>query len=443
MPYIFLGTADDKSQQYPYAPTTRHAAELKTLLVMNAVLSPPIVIEEGFLLAAGETLSLGATGSVLIDAVSSGLVKIMSRSSDLERYAGIRRKKRHAAPPDTEEGRAFLSRLQQSCVNAQAFISYPPPSIDHFTFERLHALSQQKIMHEIFDLNRSELNEFPDIFERQYKTGLEGQRWTARSAWEAAALELFHDNVRAVHALMALANRQRQLIRGSSLASSLGKPVIVETGFELGGDDLIQKDTTIEQGITVRRSGRRRLAEQLPMRFLIDQYRQVFAALADQLSPVSQKKSEWINASERVAYTENSDGAIDAFIDATDAYAAALMNLDVAGGGNDQPIQQGDNINALDFGYGVAIPASMQILSATNVSRRELLLHASGLGVLFGADYVLRPWSMSTDHASRSRLILSKQKISNLDHVGGLSEVRTNFHERVVVPPGRVQLQST
>ncbi len=434
MPYVFLGTADDKTQQYPYAPTKRHAAELKTLLVMNAVLSPPIVIEEGFLLAAGEALTMGASGSVLTDAIASGLLKVMSRSGDLEGYAKLRRAKRHITPPDTPEGRRFLSELQTTCEVTHAFVPYPPPSIDQTTFERLCSLANDTRVRDVFAAHPGEFSEFPGLFELKYAKGLEGQQWTARSAWESAALGLFSDSPSAVHALMTLANRQRQLIRGSALASSLEKPVIVETGFELGGEDLITNDATIGRGIVVRRSGRRQLASLLPMQLLVEHYRQIFAALADTNSSVSKAKAQWIKASEEVPHAERVQNSLESFVDATNAYALTLQSLaQVENRKIDSP-DQIEGVNALDVGYGIAIPASLQIVTGSNLSRREVIRNASALGILFGADYLLRPWSISTKRPSRSRLIVAKQSI-DLDDIGALTAVQTNFHERLVVSP--------
>jgi len=435
MPYILLGTADDKSQQYPYAPSSRHSADIKTLIVMNAALSPPIVIEEGFLLAAGETLALGTAGSVLIDAISCGLIKIMSRSADLEGYAELRREKKHASPPDTAEGRAFLSKLQAKCVKVDAFIPYPPPSIDETTFKRLHVLSQSNIVLDVFDSVREKLNEFPDYYSTKYHKGLSGGKWTARSAWEAAAIDLFGSGSPATHALMTLANRQRQLIRAASLSSALDETVIVETGFELGGDDLIEKESPIAQGIAVRRIGRRRLASRLPMQLLFDHYQMVFGALADPHSDLSKAKAQWIAASELVSQPDERQSPIDFFINATNAYARSLSEAVSQAPEFDSRLDGNDPMLALDVGYGAAIPASFQILSGANVTRRALLRGASTLGVLFGADYIVRPWSIRDGESARSRLILSKHPIQSLDNVGALTALRTNFHERLVVAP--------
>jgi hypothetical protein len=437
VPFVFLGTADDRSQAYPYAPTDRHRADLETLIVMNAALSPPIAIEEGFLLASDEILCLGECGAVLIAAVEAGLVKIMSRRGDLVGYAEDRRALNHATPPATPEALRFMEALQAICAKADAFLPYPTASIDKVTAERFRALLDLPNVKALLERANVARAPFADRFDKLYATGLDGKPWSARAAWEAAAIAQFGPRASATRALMVLANRQRQLIRAAALAELLDQPVIVETGFELGGEDLIEPGSPVLADIAIRTLARRELIANASIEVLTREYRALFDALADKASPLGRAKAAWLAASSGARGEARGSMFASRFFDATRDYAARLAEFSSAHAPA-APMMASGAMDILETGMSLALPASHQILLGNTLSRRDLLAGASMFGMA-AAEYLLRPWSLRRDAASRSRLIVNRLEPSTLDGVGALSLERTNFHERVVVSPDRAR----
>lgn len=436
VPFVFLGTADDRTQAYPYAPTDRHRADFETLIVMNAALSPPIAIEEGFLLASREILCLGECGAVLTAAIETGLVKIMSRRGDLISYADDRRALNHATPPPTPEALRFIEQLQAICTQADAFLPYPTASIDMITAQRFRALLEMPSVETLFERTDIARASFLERFNTLYATGLAGKRWSARAAWEAAAIAQFGENALATRALMVLANRQRQLIRAAALAELLDQPVIVETGFELGGEDLIEPSSPVLADIAIRASARRELVASASIDVLTRNYRTLFDALADETSGLGRAKAAWLAASSGAQGEMRGSVFVTLFFDATSDYAARLAEFS----NNQAPaLTTTGTMGILETGMSLALPASHQILLGQTLSRRELLTGASLFGIA-AAEYLLRPWSRRPEAASRSRLIVNRLEPNALDGVGALSLKRTNFHERVVVSPERARM---
>lgn len=435
VPFVFLGTADDRTQIYPFSPLERHRASFETLIVMNAVLSPPIAIEEGFLLASREVLSLGDSGAVLTAAIEAGLIRIMSRGRDLVRYAQARRALDHAAPPATPRADAFLATLQRSCERAGAFLPYPHASIDPITFRRLNGLLDDPQVRALLARAQIDNDAFADRFQRLYATGLNGGRWSARSAWEAAAIDQFGDSANATRALMTLANRQRQLIRAAALADLIDQPVIVETGFELGGEDLIEAGSPVLTDIAIRAEARRVLVSRASINVLTHSYRALFNALADPSHKLAAAKAAWLAASSGIHGEMRGSMFADRFFDATRHYADLLAVFsDTHAAAPPAPTTMG----MFETGMGLALPASHQILLGRSLSRRELLATSSLFGMA-AAEYLLRPWSSAPTASSRSRLIVNRMSPHALDDVGALSLEGSNFHERVVVSPGRAR----
>jgi hypothetical protein len=430
MAYIFLGTADDKTQEYPFSPSPRHRADMTTLLVMNAVLSPTIAIEEGFLLAAEEIVSLGGAGEILQTAVSSGQVKVMSRTGDLSSYVSLRREKCHASPPDTPAGNAFVAELQSRCVQAGAFLPYPPTSVDELTFDRLTDLFSQDYPSDLMERSGQRPSDFVNRYAETYHTGLNGGRWTARSAWEATLNSLFNDQDPAIRAFMAIGNRQRQLIRAAALAKLIGQDVIVETGYDFGGEDLIDRQSDLVDDIPLRSVGRHSIIRNVSIEELIAVWPLLFQELADRDSPISVAKRDWLRASEWDS--ESLDGNLQAerFLLATETYCQLLTAIAKSGSRPNDTARSGTQL----FGVGasVVLPASLQIVLGGDMTRRDLL-RASGLGVLGSSAFLIRPWSSAQSTPSRSRLLLRRPRRQNLEDIGALGGTHTNFHQRVIV----------
>jgi len=235
MSVLFLGTIDDKSIEYPYGGYRKVSSYSDTLIFHHILFSEtntPILLEEGFLLASQESLYPYQHGNILLDAVRFGLLKVASRYSDIEVYGSERRELKHPSPPDSKFGKQYLRELQEACVSSDAFYNYPIGDVDRLTYERFRHLYGNDDYQQLFASFEADLPlNFLNIFEIQYLEGNNGKQWTARSAWESSAQLVFRNYPDIKHALMCIANRERQIIRGAAFAVENKIEVKVETGF--------------------------------------------------------------------------------------------------------------------------------------------------------------------------------------------------------------------
>ncbi|MBW0169873.1 MAG: hypothetical protein ACT6SF_05980 [Hydrogenophaga sp.] len=238
---LYLGTLDDKSIQYPFGGTgskgaTGHKAILHRLLFCRERL----LVEEGFVLASEEARHPGRARSVFLPAIRAGLIRVATRHGDMQAYALERRALQHAGPPQTPQGQQYLVDLQSACVAANAFVQYPPDHVDELTYSRLRSVATLDMAHATLSTSALRLpTDFSQQYEYRYRKGNQGKQWTARAAWEAALQLTFPKEPHAVHALMALANRERQLIRAAAISKVNNLAQLhVETGFETTPHDL-------------------------------------------------------------------------------------------------------------------------------------------------------------------------------------------------------------
>lgn len=237
---LYLGTLDDKSTEYPYGgasnkASTGHKAILHRLLFCNERL----LVEEGFVLASEEAVKPEKVTPIFLPAIRAGLIKVASRHGDMRSYAKERRSKKHASPPLTAKGRQFLSDLQSACDASSAFIQYPPDQIDELTFNRLRGAATMDIAKETLSAANLKMPDgFLQQYEYRYAKGNNGRQWTARAAWEDATKLSFSAESNALHALMAIANRERQLIRAAAISKVNRIELMIETGFEKDPHDL-------------------------------------------------------------------------------------------------------------------------------------------------------------------------------------------------------------
>ncbi len=231
---LFLGTLDDKTIEFPFGPRSNILLNSQKTILHHIIFgNEPLLIEEGFLLASEEALNPQKTQPFLLPAIENGLIKVASRYGDLHSYAEERRRNKHVSPPDNEFGKMYIERVQNACNDTQAFIKYPPPYIDEITFNRFLNIASSDYSKEIIELLDKDIpHNFCDIYEVQYLKGNKGKKWTARSAWEASVKEAFPDKPEVIFPMMALANRERQIIRAAAISKTNNIELNIETGFD-------------------------------------------------------------------------------------------------------------------------------------------------------------------------------------------------------------------
>ena len=242
---LFLGTIDDKTIEYPYGPTNDNSLNIQNLILHHLLFgNDELVIEEGFLLAAPEAIFPDRVKPFLLPAIKHGLIKIASRYGDVKSYVEERRRNKHASPPDNGFGNRYIQNLQNACDSSNAFLNYPDSDIDEITFQRFAKLLSQENAGKLFDL--AELNipkQHTSSYEKTYLHGNAGKRWTARSAWEATAKNIFKDRQDIIHSVMCLANRERQILRAVAIAEKNNVQMKVETGFDVDNHEFADSIT--------------------------------------------------------------------------------------------------------------------------------------------------------------------------------------------------------
>lgn len=239
---LYIGTVDDKTIQYPFGAVSGKAFGAQRILLHHILFgSKPLVLEEGFVMASDEALRPGTAVSFLLHAIETGHIKIASRYGDMHAYAEERRRYLHAAPPPDRAGDDYIHRLQEACVRANAFLRYPPERIDEITFERFRAIAESNYVADAMSFGEVDIpTTFARVYEESYRTGNRGQQWTARAAWEKTLTQMFQGQDKVIHTMMALANRERQILRAAAIAKVNGVSMEIETGFEQTPHDLAE-----------------------------------------------------------------------------------------------------------------------------------------------------------------------------------------------------------
>lgn len=241
----YLGTLDDKAIEYPFG-SAQVSLELTNKQLFNHVLfdtdgTGDLLVEGGFLIASEEAMTLAPEDSVMISAIEAGLVKVAARIHSFDEYLEDRRRVRHKVPPKDSRSTAYFNRLQQACDSSSAFLEYSLSGTDALTFAALLALSMEKTSQDLLaQIGPDVADRFPQFFEQTYISGNQGKPWTARAAWEGILRQLnAPENIR--HALMILANRERQIIRGAAFAVQNGLEITVDTGFAAAPHPLAER----------------------------------------------------------------------------------------------------------------------------------------------------------------------------------------------------------
>ncbi|MCC2616619.1 hypothetical protein LJ739_10230 [Aestuariibacter halophilus] len=260
---LFLGSVDDKSIQYPNGGRSQPPNIVERTVLVNLLFNhKPLLVEEGFILASAEALDPENSSPIYLPAIKHGLIKVISRNGDMANYAKARRKVKHVAPPDNQAGNTYLRLLQQACENTEnyydgnAFLTYPQSKIiDEFTYYRLRSMCDNDEIAGLMDgINLALPHTFLDEYERCYRSGNDGQQWTARAAWEKTAMHYYSAQPHIVHFLMIKANRERQIIRAAASAYVNNIAISVETGFDPLPHDFATPSGDAPQKQPLRRS---------------------------------------------------------------------------------------------------------------------------------------------------------------------------------------------
>jgi hypothetical protein len=234
---LYLGVLDDKSLEYPFGKSEAIRQISDEYLIHQCLMNEKVVLEEGFLLASSEAQDPENCSHVLLEAIKAGVVKIASRHGDFHSYIRERRHFGHKVPPDMECCKSYVEELQRACFDHNAFLNYGPDSLDGDTFASYLALLGRDDFNARLEAGFIQMpKHYKEKFYDAYRYGNKGGQWTARSAWEATAKAMFPMESDVVRALMVVANRERQILRGAAIAHANPDPakckdIEVETGF--------------------------------------------------------------------------------------------------------------------------------------------------------------------------------------------------------------------
>ena len=332
---IFLGSLDDKTIEYPYGEKTNiRSTPLDDILHHTLFGKEPIVLEEGFILAAEEAVNPSSVSPVLIPAIKSGLIRVATRYGDMHEYAQERRIKKHAAPPNNLDGNQYLTDLQNACKASGAFLDYPPDVIDEITFSRFVDMANSEYTLKLLHSCEVDLpKDFNSLYEHEYNFGNDGKKWTARSAWESLIKKLYIGNDAAVHSLMASANLERQILRAAAISKVNNEHMRVETGAITSPHELllqVKRDEPLhsENYTIYPRVGIDLLSKNLDV---------LFDALGDDDSPLHKYRNLYVELLEN-----RSNNSIAALERAASNYETEIYSLF-----NCKPIEKNTPINVV------------------------------------------------------------------------------------------------
>lgn len=379
----YLGTLDDKSIEYPFSVHNKPDIDFDAQFLAHLLLTENPVLEEGFLFNVPEVAGPNDANRIqpVLEAAKAGLFRIISREHCLVRHAEFRAKQNYQ-PPISEEGRRAIADLNDAAVATGAFTSHrTPESLDELTYVHLRQLlTDDRIASFFVDLGIGGLSDFSAAFENAYRKGNGGRQWTARAAWEAAAKSRYGRGP-AVPALMKLANRTRQVLRGASVARNQPDVAVqVHTGQEWGSEILLEQPS--EQPEVPNADDALTLVPRVPLRALKQNYRAVIAELAEGGILSSQKQS-YLAALDRWRGTGTCTDIVKRCVE---SYEACIYG--VWGG---DPSEHRESVNeAASYIAGAAVKMvgstamAGLVLSSINYNRDRLLTRKGFLMNAFG-----------------------------------------------------------
>lgn len=378
---LFLGTLDDKTLEYPNGSCSEYKPSLANKLLINILFNDkPIVLEEGFVLAAAEAVAPNLNKPILLPAIGSGLIKVISRDGNMLQYASQRRANKHAAPPDTVEGRAYINDLQKACDNVEniysgnAYLQYPPKEVDEFTYQRFIELFEKDEVGGLLDCLDIKLpKQYLNKYEKMYRQGNKGGQWTARAAWEELAKNEFGEQSPLTHFLMIKANRERQIIRAAATAQVNKTNFWLETGFDLASHDLVEVASTNNRTDMLKETG-------IPIpQISIDSLQQYPELLFSKLSDPSSNLS-----SSRNAYLSQIRKPVEK-IDMNElSVASQRYENDILSAINSTPLEVSEKSKYVELGTGIVLGAAAEKLFSyfmKPVTTKEELTFDQGVGL--------------------------------------------------------------
>ncbi len=291
---LYLGVLDDKTTEYPFLDVEGAPGFSNSYLIYHCLFNPAIILEEGFLLASKEAMSPRAESPILLRAVQAGLVKVASRHNDLIHYVSERKSVGHPVPPDDRWGAKYVNDLQTICGARKAFCIYGPEALDRLTFDRFVVILENDLSKMIGKENWPA--EFIDKFAYNYAHGNRGGQWTARSALEKTAKDLFPGRPNHVSAIMVAANRERQILRGAAIAYyNRLDDVHVETGYTSIHNNLAREDASLPKAVESLYDHRDELFPSLNFSVLTKKHKLLFEAFGeDDGSYLQEAKASYI-----------------------------------------------------------------------------------------------------------------------------------------------------